>query len=469
MEPVLRTCHVSKGRFLCAVCFDSVSLKNKKRDKVHEVKSKEDFLKTAQSWTEYEHDYASVLAKHDTSSSQKLYYHHRCQPFFDDRHRERQTRKSLETANEMEIETTECSAPQDPSLVQPMRITRSSDTSYQTTKEDVCCIICKSKKTDSHGREIPAHTMEMRFEDKKLHQAEEQLIEFAKIHVSRESKYKDAANRILLQRATRTLFLADVGFHGSCYENFRAPAWKKVSVIERVKGDEKLEELMNLVDYLIIGKKEIYTLAQLRKYYESSGGSIRSIDIKDKILERFPGKVSFCKPTEGDDRTTEYLLPSDSDMLPKTIRAIATGEGITNCMQLKSVAQTVSNEIRSFPKCSWPPTPQAIIESKETVSKILYNFLAWVVSPHSHIGKDGFVKLSENKATVVTQICENISALAPFSNPPMSQVLLSLSIYAKTGPKLVIDDLKRIGTGISYTETLFILDKWAEWPEQGST
>ena len=86
---------------------------------------------------------------------------------------------------------------------------------------------------------------------------------------------------------------------------------------------------MNLVDYLIIGKKEIYTLAQLRKYYESSGGSIRSIDIKDKILERFPGKVSFCKPTEGDDRTTEYLLPSHSDMIPETIRAIAAGEGIT--------------------------------------------------------------------------------------------------------------------------------------------
>ena len=70
---------------------------------------------------------------------------------------------------------------------------------------------------------------------------------------------------------------------------------------------------------------------------------------------------------------------------------------------------------------------------------------------------------------MLTQICDNISALAPFSKPTISQVLLSLSIYAKTGSKLVIDDLKRIGAGISYTETLFILDKWAEWAaEQGS-
>ena len=96
MEPVLRTCHVSKGRFLCAICFDSVSLKNKKRDKVHKRKNKDDFLKTAQLWTEYEHEYASVLAKHKPSSSQKLYYHHRCRPFFNDWHRECQTKKVSE-------------------------------------------------------------------------------------------------------------------------------------------------------------------------------------------------------------------------------------------------------------------------------------------------------------------------------------------------------------------------------------
>ena len=51
----------------------------------------------------------------------------------------------------------------------------------------------------------------------------------------------------------------------------------------------------------------------------------------------------------------------------------------------------------------------------------------------------------------------------------MSQVLISLSIYAKTGSKLIVDDLRRLGTGIPYTETLFILDKWAEWAQkQGS-
>ena len=62
---------------------------------------------------------------------------------------------------------------------------------------------------------------------------------------------------------------------------------------------------------------------------------------------------------------------------------------------------------------------------------------------------------------MISQICDNITALAPFSKPTMSQVLISLSIYAKTGSKLIVDDLGRLGSGISYNKTLFILDKWA--------
>ena len=128
-------------------------------------------------------------------------------------------------------------------------------------------------------------------------------------------------------------------------------------------------------------------LAQFRRYYEDSGGTIRSIDIKEKIIERFPGKVSFCKPSEGDDKTTEYVLPSDTDILPKTIRAITTGEGISSCLQLKSVARSVSHELQSFPTCLWPPAPQAIIESTETVSKILYNFLTYVLRVYHYLSK----------------------------------------------------------------------------------
>ena len=472
MEPVLRTSHVAHGR-ICAVCFDSISTKNKKNRQFHEVKNNAEFFRTAELWTEYNHEYASVLAKHDVASVQKLYYHKKCNVFFHEKHRMRQAKKISDSFMEIDeaVETNDPDSPQPSgSSTTSRRASRSSSTSYETSRDNIRCIICATDQKDSHGKLIPARTMEMRLEGQALHQAELQLVEFAKIHQNRDTKYKEAAERIILQRTTRSLFAANVGLHNSCYSNFRSPSWKVSNVNARSEeSDEHLEELMNLVEYLVIGKKEIYSLAQFRKYYEDSGGLIRSIDIKARIVERFPEKVSFCKSSVTDDRKTEYVVPSDANILPNTIRAAATGEGITSCLQLKSLARHISTELQSFPNCLWPPTPQDLIEEKETVSKMLYNFISWIVSPSAHMGKDGFVKLSVNKATIVTQICDNITALTPHSKPTLSQVLISLSIYAKTGSKLIVDDLKKIGTGISYTETLFILDKWAEWTaKQGS-
>ena len=39
-------------------------------------------------------------------------------------------------------------------------------------------------------------------------------------------------------------------------------------------------------------------------------------------------------------------------------------------------------------------------------------------------------------------------------------------MYRKTSSSTVIDDLHEFGHGISYTETKFKEDKWAEWLEQ---
>ena len=44
-------------------------------------------------------------------------------------------------------------------------------------------------------------------------------------------------------------------------------------------------------------------------------------------------------------------------------------------------------------------------------------------------------------------------------------MLISLNIYRKTGSSEVITDLHWIGHRLSYTETKFKEDKWAEWIE----
>ena len=59
--------------------------------------------------------------------------------------------------------------------------------------------------------------------------------------------------------------------------------------------------------------------------------------------------------------------------------------------------------------------------------------IALIVSPNSPFNIDGSVKLYKGKATKVTKICSDIESLIPNTTPSLSQVLLSLSTYRKTG------------------------------------
>ena len=98
----------------------------------------------------------------------------------------------------------------------------------------------------------------------------------------------------------------------------------------------------------------------------------------------------------------------------------------------------------------------------------MFNLITSIVSPNSTLDENGTVKLSKVKATKISKICDDIDTLIPNAKPSLSQVLLSLSIYRTTDSSEVITDSHRIGHGLSYTETRFIEDKWAEWSENQS-
>ena len=72
---------------------------------------------------------------------------------------------------------------------------------------------------------IPVQTMTFVLKDEKEHLAEKQLKEFAQIHVASCTKFQDAGKRILLNSSINSsLFSANVGYHKSCYQTFRAPS-----------------------------------------------------------------------------------------------------------------------------------------------------------------------------------------------------------------------------------------------------
>ena len=107
-------------------------------------------------------------------------------------------------------------------------------------------------------------------------------------NISNNTKLKSPAARTLLTLSTKLLLAADVGYHKSCYDVFCSPKWnKKKSVDESNHRQSSIDELLNLIEYLVVVKKEIYALARLRGFYDEISDDnsrvLRSIDIKKKF------------------------------------------------------------------------------------------------------------------------------------------------------------------------------------------
>ena len=187
------------------------------------------------------------------------------------------------------------------------------------------------------------------------------------------------------------------------------------------------------------------------------------------LINTFGEELSFIS-SDKERNKSEYVLSGDNNMPYNVIKSSVSGQGIPRSVAIKTTAQMIHRSIReSQAPILWPPSPQDIIELDDDVSTDLHNFVSWVVQPRGQIGDNGRVKLPKSKAQKVLQIVQNIESLLPNSSPSLYQVLLSLTMHRNTGSSGVVDTLHRLGHGISYSETLSIEDKWAEWSKKDSS
>ena len=156
---------------------------------------------------------------------------------------------------------------------------------------------------------------------------------------------------------------------------------------------DKLEELFDLVDHHVIGKHEIYTLAQLVHCYNELVGdddtypTLRSIDLKEKLQERFGEKIKFGRPSQSrSDNTSEFVMSSAEILISDCITTSMLGGGIQHSIAIKNMSASIRREIQVWnerEQRKWPPTPQEVMKydiSNETNS--LYNLIALIVSPY---------------------------------------------------------------------------------------
>ncbi|MES9880765.1 MAG: hypothetical protein ABW185_07780 [Sedimenticola sp.] len=255
-----------------------------------------------------------------------------------------------------------------------------------------------------------------------------------------------------------------------------SPVWKRDISQENSavtsNEDSALEDICQLVLIHVVNRREIYTMAQLTATYDdirSQYGlsSCRSTDLKQKLQAKFGTRLIFQRGTQCNTRSSEFVFPEGVEFTASCVQSSLLGGGIAKSVSLKNTARTIHESIKATKEIlPWPPTPQDIIGTEPYINTDLYNELAWIVDPEARLNDEGRVQISHSKATKLHQLCQDIQTLLPKSQPSLDQVLLSLTMHRKTGSSGVVDTMHSLGYGISYTETVFVEDKWAEWSER---
>ena len=116
--------------------------------------------------------------------------------------------------------------------------------------------------------------------------------------------------------------------------------------------EDPLHKLFRLIQFHIVQKHEIYTLAQLRHFcveIRAEGetkSTLRSIDLKNKLVEKFDDKLKFMKSSQSSSsNTSEFVMSADESVLPNCLSTILLGGSIQKSL-VKNCGKVVSVEIQ---------------------------------------------------------------------------------------------------------------------------
>ena len=114
-------------------------------------------------------------------------------------------------------------------------------------------------------------------------------------------------------------------------------------------NDNPFYELFRLIQFHVIDRREIYTLAQLRNFHqqltsiEENSAKLRNIDLKNKLKEKFKQKLKFLKPTHFSlTSASEFVMLLDDSVLLNPLSTVLLGSGIQKSSLIKNYAKSDS-------------------------------------------------------------------------------------------------------------------------------
>ena len=243
---------------------------------------------------------------------------------------------------------------------------------YTTSGGKPKCVL-RHRDRYKKGRPLKVQSMTLRNNNKNYHLAGKTLLEYANLHKTNNTKYADVAELVLLTNSTKNLLLMWGTIKIATIilkEHGKGSLLQNLLLIQepRIDKDESASEFLNVVELHVIHRQD-----EMKN--ESDNSSSRSLDVKEMLVKKFGNQIKFCKPIGSALTTSEYVLSSEKDFVPNAINTLTTGRGIQDPMMIKSIARKESGEIMAKPAKPYPPTPQEIIVSFDSVCNNLYNLI----------------------------------------------------------------------------------------------
>ena len=234
-------------------------------------------------------------------------------------------------------------------------------------------------------------------------------------------------------------------FHRSCYREYQRKSNKEKNSNEEDFDDERkecFEILANYVEDAVIKEGEIIRMTSLSNTYkniqEEKGISAKALKpqlLKARIITRFGKKVTFLKTSS---TSAEIILSSSQEDAHSKVN--------NNKEKVRKAAKLIKEEIKSFkgPFSSWPPQPNEIKSENIVIPELLKTFLEAILA------EKGGSKRCQRLAKPIGQ-----DILYTTSNGKIKTVKqLQLGVFCKrkTGSKLMVECLNKLGYSISYYE-----------------
>ena len=391
-------------------------------------------------------------------------YHRRCYQEYTDKNKvatAEQDRQLSEKVSSQESDIASVASP-------PKRIRRSQVSSFDLEK----CAICQKDKMKTKG----ARTREsLTLNISEL--GSTSLIKAAQIRND---------TRLLLNINAQDTIAMEIKYHRSCYKDYVRQ--RELDRLEEQncrdedtgaegysKAFQKLK--INVEEEIFINAKAVPMSALLDKYIKFLldegivATTYRSSKLKNRLVRCFGEKLSYRKPLNRNQSEIVYNSHVDVGEVVETVvknstqyeeyegEVLEENDGTTDTVvdesyQVFHAAKVIRKllvDVKSSMK--WPPTPDDLDSGSTMVPDMVYNMMAWILSPKSEYSKERVSELSPDVHRLVVSLSQDLIHCVSRGRVKTSKhVLLPMTVKSLTGSVELITILNRFGHSLSYSQ-----------------